>query len=122
MNGEIATRELKEIADYVSNSFGNLYYLANSTSVNVQLHKALNLPSFVQGEPFRVELVYNNVTFSGQSVKAHLSNDAGIYAVSWLPPGLNVDLTMSSMNSDQGAVNVLCFSNTSGTWVGFGGE
>jgi hypothetical protein len=41
MNTEMATRELKEIADYVSNSFGNLYFLANSTAMDVQLHKDL---------------------------------------------------------------------------------
>ncbi len=121
MNTEMATRELKEIADYVSNSFGNLYFLANSTSTDVQLHKDLSLPTSVQGEAFVVELVYDNVTFSGQSTRAHLRDKAGVYAISWLPPGLNVDVAMSIVHSDQGAVTALCVSNSTGTWVGFGG-
>ncbi len=121
LNNEMVTRELKEIADYVSNSFGNLYFLANSTSNNVELSKDLNLPSSVQGAAFTVELVYDNVTHVGQTVKSCLRGHAATYAVSWLPPGLNVDVASSSVDSDQGAVTALCFNNATGTWVGFGG-
>lgn len=120
MNNEIATRELKEMADYVSNSFGNLYLLANSTSNDVELSKNLNLPSSVQGGAFTVELVYDSGTYVGQTVKACLLDHTAIYAVSWLPPGLNVDVASSLVYSDQGAVTALCFDNATGTWVGFG--
>lgn len=121
MNTEMATRELKEIADYVSNSFGNLHFLANSTFSDVELHKDLSLPSNVQGVAFIVELVYDNLNYSGQSVKAHLRDKTAIYAVSWLPPGLNVDVAMSFVHSDRGAVAALCVSNATGTWVGLEG-
>ncbi len=121
LNSEIAVRELKEIADYVSNSFGNLYFLANSTSSEVELQKDLSLPSSVQGEAFTVALLYDNVTLSGQSVEARLRDRSNVYAVSWLLPGLNVDVLISSVQSDEGATTALCVSNATGTWVGLEG-
>ena len=121
MNTEMATRELKDIADYVSNSFGNLYFLANSTSSDVELRKDLSLPSNVQGAAFVVELVYDS-DYSVQSAKAHLRDKVAVYADSWLPPGLNVDVAMSRVYSDMGTVTALCVSNSSGIWVGLSGE
>lgn len=120
MEAEMATRELKEIADYVSNSFGNLYFLTNSTSFDLHLSKALTLPTVVQNQAFIVQLVYDNGTFQGQSAKAYLRDDVRVYAVSWLPPGLNVDVATSSVQSDQGVVAAVCVSNATGIWVGFG--
>lgn len=121
MNTEMAMREMKEIADYVSNSFGNLCFLANSTSSDVELYKGLSLPSNVQGAAFIVELVYDNVTYSGQSVRARLRDRPAVDGVSWLPPGLNVDAAMSLVHSDKGTVSAFCVSNLTGTWVGFKG-
>lgn len=121
LNTEMAIRELKEIADYVANSFGNLNFLANSTSSDVELSKDLSLPSDVQGAAFIVELVYDNVTYLGQSVKAYLRDKVVVNAVSWLPPGLNVDVATSLIHSDRETVAAFCVNNATGTWVGLKG-
>ncbi|MBE0512904.1 hypothetical protein IBX38_07630, partial [Candidatus Bathyarchaeota archaeon] len=58
INVEMMERELKEVADYVSNSLGNLYILANSTNCDVLLKKKLDLPSSIRDSTYYVEIVY----------------------------------------------------------------
>jgi len=91
MWAEMVRRELKELTDYVSDTLANLYLLVNSTSLDTNLTKTLNLPSRVSGSSYKVEIV----TFgsSAQSVKAYVEVKTWVNATSWLPPGLRVRVT-----------------------------
>jgi len=89
MWAEMVRRELKELSDSVSDTLANLYFLANSTSLDTTLRKTINLPSRVSGSSYIVEIV--NSGGSAQSVKAYLEVKTWINAVSWLPPGLKVN-------------------------------
>jgi len=55
---DMARRELKEIADYASNTLSNLYFLVNSTDcLNVSLTKELMyLPSSVENSVYALEI------------------------------------------------------------------
>ena len=90
INVEMMERELKEVADYVSNSLGNLYLLANSTNCDVLLKKKLDLPSSIRDSTYYVEIVYDQ-NGSAQYVKAYSKDSSGIYADSWILPGPKAD-------------------------------
>ncbi len=87
---EMVERELKEIADYVSDTLANLYFLANSTNSDVIIEKTLNFPSDIRGSTYTVEIVVN-ATGSAQYIHAYLKGKPWISAASWLLPGLSVD-------------------------------
>jgi len=69
INVEMKERELKEVADYISNSFGNLYLLAKSTNCDVLLKKKLDLPSSIRDSIYYVEVVYDPEDGSAQYVR-----------------------------------------------------
>ena len=87
---EMVERELKEIADYVSDTLANLYFLANSTKGDVNLTKTLNLPSDVRDSTYIVKIENNTEGFA-QSIHAYLKGRSGVDATSWLLPGLKID-------------------------------
>lgn len=89
MKMEMIRRELKEIADYVSDTLANLYFLVNSTNYsNVTLEKTLNLPSHVQESTFIINITSNGGV--AQSVHAYLKDNSQVDASSWILPGLKV--------------------------------
>ncbi len=88
---EMMERELKEVADCVSNSLGNLYLLANSTNCDVVLKKRLDLPSSIRGSTYYVEIVYNQSDGSAQYVRAYSKDSSGVFAVSWILRGPKAD-------------------------------
>lgn len=90
IQAEIARRELKEIADSISDTLANLYFLTNSTVEDVTLEKNLNLPSDVKGLNYVIEIVFDANKFA-QQVYTYIKSKSGISAVSWLLPGLKVD-------------------------------
>lgn len=89
MRTEMFKRELKEIADYVSDTLANLYFLADSTdSSNVTLQKTLSLPSDVGGSIFVV-----NITSSedfAQATYACIKGNPRINTLSWISPSLKI--------------------------------
>ena len=85
---EMTRRELKEIADYVSDTLANLYFLANSTNLDIELEKSLSLPSEIKDSTYIIKIV--NASSSAQSVSTYLEGQSSIYATSWLLPGLMV--------------------------------
>lgn len=86
----ITRRELKEIADHVSDTLANLYFLVNSTNCDTELEKSLSLPSEISHSSYTVE-IGSSASGSAQNVTAHLKDRASsIYATSWLLPGLMV--------------------------------
>ena len=88
---EMTRRELKEIADYVSDTIANLYFLVNSTNhSNAMLQKTLNLPTEIADSSYRIQILNDTDGFA-QSVLAFLEDKSWLNANSWLPPGLTVE-------------------------------
>jgi hypothetical protein len=113
---EMMERELKEVADYVSNSLGNLYLLANSTNCEVLLEKRLDLPSSIRDSTYCVEIVYNNDS-SAQYVKAYSKDSSGIHADSLILPGPKTDIARARIESGEETVVAGCSRNSTGTYV-----
>lgn len=118
---EMMTRELKEIADYVSNAVANLYFLVNSTNYgNVSLEKELvYLPSAVENSVYIVEIVESGGNAS--KITAYLKNKSSIAADSWLVPGLKVD---AENYIESGGRTVVAGCSRNGTsvyaWIRYG--
>jgi hypothetical protein len=88
---EMATRELKEISDYTSNTLENLFLLANSTDCeNLKITKELiYLPQKVEGSTYMLNISsVDGVT--GSQVIASLTDGSGAIGTSWLVPGLKI--------------------------------
>jgi len=118
INVEMKERELKEVADYVSNSLGNLYLLANSTNRDVLLKKKLDLPSSIRDSTYYVEIVYDPEDRSAQYVKAYLKDSSGISADSLILPGPKADNeTGCVIESGEKTVVAGCVRNGTGTYV-----
>jgi len=95
VRAEVIRRELKDIADHVSNTFSNLYYLLNSSSSTGILRKALEVPEKVEEILYYIQINYNTSTNEASSIRVYLVSDNSIYAVSWLTPGLKVNASMN---------------------------
>jgi len=117
INVEMMERELKEVADYVSNSLGNLYLLANSTNRDVLLKKKLDLPSSIRDSTYCVEIVYDQNGYA-QYVNAYSKDSSGIHADSWILPGPKVDSEKGYViESGEKVVVAGCGRNSTGTYV-----
>lgn len=90
IDAEMMKRELREIADYVSNTIANLYFLVNSTNyVDVSLEKELvYLPSAVENSLYIVEIVESGGNAS--KITSYLKNKSSVAVDSWIAPGLKV--------------------------------
>jgi hypothetical protein len=109
---EVIKRELKEIADYVSNTFSNLYFLLNSSGSSTTLKKLLNIPQFIYDLPYYIQIV-EGVNNSAHSIKAYLASDHNIYAVSWVIPRLKVkdSETLTVLASENSVIGCSSFSD-----------
>ena len=117
INVEMMNRELKEAADYVSNSLENLFLLANSTNCEVVLEKKLDLPSSIRESTYYVEIVYD-LNSSAQCVKAYLKGDLGASADSLIVPGLKADNKKGCViESGDKTVVAGCGRNCTGIYV-----
>jgi len=92
ISAEMTRRELKEIADYVSDTLANLYFLVNSTNRDIALQKTLDLPSDIRGSTYLIEIAFNETPQGkfAQHVHACIKDKSRISATSWLLPGLRV--------------------------------
>ena len=87
---QMAIRELKEIADYTSNTIENLFILANSTDSGklIITKDLIYLPQKVEGSIYVLNISsVDGVT--GSQVTASLTDRPWIIGTSWLVPGLN---------------------------------
>ena len=115
---EMMERELKEVADYVSNSLGNLYLLANSTDCDILLKKRLDLPSSIRDSTYYVQLVYNRSDCSAQYVTAYLKDSSGIHADSLILPGPKADINSGyEIESGEKTMVAGCSRNSTNTYV-----
>jgi len=90
LEAEMTKRELQEVADYVSDTLANLYFLVNSTQSDVEMKKSLNLPSEIGDSIYTLKIAFNASGYAG-NVTAHLKGQPWVSADSWLLPGLKVD-------------------------------
>ncbi|MGC8998141.1 MAG: hypothetical protein ACP5JW_01870 [Candidatus Bathyarchaeia archaeon] len=115
-------RELREIADYVSNTIANLYFLVNSTEIqSVNLTKELvYLPSSVENFVYVLRIEGSGGT--ALKVIAYLKDRSSVLADTWLTPGLKVDAARNSVVSCGWTVVVGCYRNSAGVyvWIGYG--
>jgi hypothetical protein len=116
----MARRELKEIADYASNTLANLYFLINSTDcLNVSLTKELMyLPSAVENSVYTVE-----IDEDASKVTAYLKDRSWIAADAWLVPGLKAG-EKSSIESGDRTVIAGCSRDGTGVyaWIEYKNE
>ncbi|MBS7621406.1 hypothetical protein KEJ32_04770 [Candidatus Bathyarchaeota archaeon] len=119
---DMICRELREIADYVSNTIANLYFLVNSTYVfDVSLQKELvYLPSNIENFIYVLKIGVKDGYAS--NVTAYLKERPSVEVVAWLIPGLKVDSGKSFVESCGRTVIVGCYRNNSGVfvWIGYG--
>jgi len=57
---ETITKELKEVADHVSATFTDLYFLANSSDLNFNLTKELSIPDSIHNRAYMIEILHND--------------------------------------------------------------
>lgn len=118
---EMSRRELKEITDYVSDTLANLYFLANSTNLDVIMEKSLNLPSKIGGSSYSVEIIRDANNFA-QRVQAFFNGKSWLKAASWLLPGLRVNATRYEMVDSEGRLAVAGCSRVSSNiyvWIAY---
>lgn len=117
---DMVRRELKEIADYVSNTLANLYFLVNSTDYfNVQLTKELiYMPSTVENAQFIVEI--EGADSAATNVIAYLKDRPSVSAKSWFAPGLKMS-SKNSVESGRGVVIAGCNRTYNGVvvWIDY---
>lgn len=105
---EMARRELKEIADYVSNTLANLFFLVNSTSYSVTIEKNLDLPSRIQDSIYIVKIENNTEGFA-ESINAYLKKKPWVSADSWILPNLKVDEENRQVESGEKILVAGCY-------------
>ncbi len=114
---EMKERELKEVADYVSNSLWNLHILANSTNSDVLVTKKLDLPSSIRGSSYFVEIVPDQKG-SVQYITAYMNVSSVVSATSLVFPGLEADDTNGCLiESSVNLVVAGCNINSTGSYV-----
>ena len=117
ISAEMTRRELKEIADYVSDTLANLYFLANSTNRDVVLQKALNLPSAIRGSTYLMQIEFNETTSVAQHVHGYIKGKSWIDATSWILPGLTLDGQYEKVESGGKPVIAGCKRDSTSVYV-----
>ena len=114
---DMKERELKEVADYVSNSLWNLHILANSTNSDVSLSKTLELPSKIRDSTYFIEIMYDQ-DFSTQYIRTYLRENSEINATSLVFPGLYTEYVSGYLvESGEKLVVAGCNLNSTGSYV-----
>lgn len=117
---ETITRELKEVADYVSDTFINLFLLANSSSLDVNLTKELDLPDAVHNRAYVIEIIYDEINGSAQSIRVYLRDEPSVYRSSRLAPGLKVDPSRYLSVEGRETLTAHCRRSGGDIRIGFG--
>jgi len=114
---EMKERELKEVADYVSNSLWNLHILANSSNSENLVTKKLTLPAEIRDSTYSVELV-SDQEGGAQYVSVCTRYGVEIRSNSLIFPGLKVDhVTGSLVESGEKIIVAGCNYNSTGSYV-----
>ncbi len=107
--------ELQEIADYVSSTLANTYYLANSTNSNdINLTKTLvYMPDTVENSFFNVSI--NGNSANATSVSAYLADRPSVNSTAWLGAGLKGGGV--TIESGKGTIEAGCYRNSTGVFA-----
>jgi hypothetical protein len=107
---DVIEMELKEIADYVSNTYENAYFIVNSTNVQeINVTKRLvYLPSYVEDHVFEIRIENENSTAAG--ITTYLKDRPGIQATAWLSPGMKIN-NIEPIESGKGIIVVGCYKS-----------
>ncbi|MEM0357352.1 MAG: hypothetical protein QXL77_03130 [Candidatus Bathyarchaeia archaeon] len=100
-------KELKEIADYVANTFENLYILSRNSS-NTLLKKELRIPRTIKDSFYVVEIVINSTDGSALGVRAYLVEKSHVYGDAWLVGGLKAGGLRVVSSSYSGVIFACC--------------
>jgi len=113
---DMIRKELKEIADYVSNTLANLYFLVNSTEyTDVSMEKLLiYLPSIVENSIYVLKIVGSGENAS--EVTTYLKDRSSVFAEAWLSPGLKLG-AQNTVESAMKTVVAGCSRNRTGVYV-----
>lgn len=116
---DVALRELKEVADYTSNTIGNIYFLVNSTNSDyISIEKELiYFPTEVENSIYVLEIKSNITTGEAEYVTAKLKNDNSVEAISWLLPGLKIIGNPILVESTQETIFIGCNRNATGVYL-----
>jgi len=121
IEGDMIVKELREVANYVSDTLANLFFLVNSTNHgDVSLEKELiYLPSAVENSVYILRIVESGG--NATKITAYLKNKSSIVADSWLIPGLKVG---ADNYIESGGRKVVAGCNRNGTgvyvWIRYG--
>ena len=107
---DVVEMELKEIADYVSNTFSNTYFLLNSSDIsNINITKRLvYLPTEVESYTFGINFEENESNVVG--VTTYLIDRPYVNATAWISPGLKVG-EIDAIESGRGIVEAGCYKS-----------
>lgn len=113
---DMLRKELKEIADYVSNTLANLYFLVNSTeNTDVSMEKSLiYLPTAVEDSVFILKIVGSGV--NATKITTYLKAGPSVAADAWLSPGLKLG-AQNTVESGSRTVSAGCTRNSTGVYA-----
>ena len=118
---DVAQRQLKEIADYVSNTFANSYFLVSSAdNQNASLTKELKyLPSTIENSFYVVKIDGNGENAS--RITTYLTDTPSVSAEAWLSAGLKKG-SQSLIESGVRTVLAGCYQTDAGIyiWIDYG--
>jgi len=116
IQADMVRRELKEIADYVSNTLANLYFLVNSTDRRVvsMEKELLFLPAMVENSIFLLKI--DGTGGDASRILTYLKGRSFVSAEAWLSPGLKVGAE-NTVESGSGTVVVGCSRDATGIYV-----
>ncbi len=100
-------KELKEVADYVANTFENLYILSRNSSYTT-MKKELKIPRTIKDSYYVIEILVNATDGSALGVRAYISGKSYINGEAWLIGGLKVDGLRVVDSSYSGVVFACC--------------
>ncbi|MEM1540588.1 MAG: hypothetical protein QXJ07_04315 [Candidatus Bathyarchaeia archaeon] len=106
-------KELKEIADYVANTFENLFILSRNAS-NTLLKKELKIPQKIKDSFYVIEIAVKSADGSVSGTRAYISDKSYICVDSWLVGGLKVGGLRVVHSSHVGVIYACCRRLSSG--------
>jgi hypothetical protein len=108
VQASMMAKELKEVADYVANTFENLYLLTrNASGVYVFVKKELRIPRMIKDSFYSVEIVRDSNGYA-LGIHAYMDGKPYISGESWLIGGLKVKDVLIVDSSFSGLIFACC--------------
>lgn len=116
---QMAERELTEICDYTSNTFENLFILANSTNSQTLTvtKELLYMPITVEDSFYTLKIVSAPDVSNAAQVTAFLNDRPWVKGSSWLVPGLKVNEDPLAVNGTSMVAGCTRDNNVFSVWI-----